>query len=52
MIAVAAQAFIATQIGISIGARVGAGTREATEKLAGVALIALGAILLVTQLTA
>lgn len=52
VIAVAAQAFIATQIGISIGARVGAGTREATEKLAGVALIALGAILLVTQLTA
>jgi manganese efflux pump family protein len=52
VIAVAAQAFIATQIGVRLGARVGARTREATEKLAGVALITLGAILLITQLTA
>jgi len=52
VIAVAAQAFIATQIGIRIGGRVGARMREATEKLAGVALIVLGAILLITQITA
>jgi putative Mn2+ efflux pump MntP len=52
VIAVAAQAFIATQIGVRIGAGVGERTREAAEKLADVALITLGAILLVTQLTA
>jgi manganese efflux pump family protein len=51
VIAVAAQAFITTQIGIRLGARVGERMREATEKLAGLALMALGAILLITQLT-
>jgi manganese efflux pump family protein len=52
VIAIAAQAFIATQIGIRLGGRVGEGMREATEHLAGLALIALGAILLISQLTA
>jgi len=52
VIAVAAQAFIATQIGIRLGARVGERMQEATEKLAGLALIALGVILLITQLIA
>jgi putative Mn2+ efflux pump MntP len=52
VIAVAAQAFIATQIGIRLGSRVGERMREATKNLAGVALIALGAILLITQLAA
>jgi manganese efflux pump family protein len=52
VIAVAAQAFIVTQLGVGLGARVGEAMREATEKLAGAALIALGAILFVTRLTA
>jgi putative Mn2+ efflux pump MntP len=52
VIAVAAQAFIATQIGIRIGARVGERMQEATEKFAGIALIMFGGILFVTQLTA
>jgi manganese efflux pump family protein len=52
VIAIAAQAFIATQIGVRLGGCVGERMREASEKLAGLALIALGVILLVTQLTA
>jgi manganese efflux pump family protein len=52
VIAIAAQAFVATQIGVRLGSRVGEGMRAATEKLAGMALIALGAILLTAQLTA
>jgi putative Mn2+ efflux pump MntP len=52
VIAIAAQAFIVTQIGLRLGGRVGEAMREATEKLAGAALIALGAILLVTRLAA
>ncbi len=48
VIAIAVQAFIVTQIGVRLGGRVGDGMREATEKLAGLALIALGVILLVT----
>ena len=52
VIAIAAQAFIVTQIGVPLGGRAGEGMREATEKLAGLALIALGVILLSTQLAA
>jgi putative Mn2+ efflux pump MntP len=52
VIAIAAQAFIVTQIGVRLGGRVGEGMREVTERFAGLALIALGVILLVTQLTA
>jgi manganese efflux pump family protein len=52
VVAIAAQAFIATQIGIRLGSRVGERMREVTEKLAGLALIALGTILLITQLSA
>ncbi len=51
-VAIGAQAFVVTQIGVRIGARVGERMREAAERLAGVALIALGVVLLVTQLTA
>ena len=51
-VAIGVQAFVVTQIGVRIGARVGERMREATERLAGVALIALGVVLLVTQLTA
>jgi manganese efflux pump family protein len=52
VIAIAAQAFIVTQIGLRLGGRVGEAMRQATEKLAGAVLIALGAILLVTRLAA
>jgi manganese efflux pump family protein len=51
VIALAAQAFIVTQIGIRLGSRIGERFRERTEKLAGVALIALGLILLTTFIT-
>jgi putative Mn2+ efflux pump MntP len=39
---IAAQAFIASQLGLRLGARLGEGVRERAERLAGVALIALG----------
>jgi putative Mn2+ efflux pump MntP len=52
VIAVAAQAFIVTQIGVRLGGHIGEGMREAAEKLAGLALITLGAVLLVEQLIA
>jgi putative Mn2+ efflux pump MntP len=51
VIAVSAQAFIVTQIGLRLGSRVGESLREGTEKLAGLALIALGVILLITLTT-
>lgn len=40
------QAFIATQVGLRLGARVGERLRERSEKAAGVALIAVAALLL------
>ncbi|HMD57568.1 MAG TPA: manganese efflux pump [Solirubrobacteraceae bacterium] len=51
VIAVAAQAFIVTQVGIRLGSRAGEGLREGAEKLAGLALIALGVILMITLTT-
>lgn len=51
-VAIGAQAFVFTQIGVRIGARVGERMREAAETLAGAALIVLAAVLLVAQLTA
>jgi putative Mn2+ efflux pump MntP len=51
VIAIAVQAFVVTQIGVRIGARAGANMREAAEKLAGVALLALGAVLLIERIT-
>ncbi|MDQ6811986.1 MAG: manganese efflux pump MntP family protein [Actinomycetota bacterium] len=51
VIAVGVQAFVATQVGLRVGVRAGQGTGESAEKLAGVALIALAAILLVERLT-
>lgn len=52
VVAIATQAFIATQVGIRLGRRVREDLREAAERVAAVALIALGVILLTTQLTA
>jgi putative Mn2+ efflux pump MntP len=50
VIAVSAQAFIVTQVGLRLGSRLSEATRDATEKVAGLALLALGTILLITQL--
>jgi len=44
------QAFIVTQLGIRLGHRIGERIREGAERLAGVALAALGLILLVQKL--
>ena len=51
VIAVGVQAFAVTQIGVRLGERVGSRWAEAAQRTAGVALIALGAILLVERLT-
>jgi putative Mn2+ efflux pump MntP len=52
IVAIAAQAFIVTQIGVRIGSRVGARWRESAEGIAGVALITLGAALVIANVTA
>jgi putative Mn2+ efflux pump MntP len=44
--AVAAQAFVVTQVGIRLGGRLAARWREAAERTAGLALVVLGAVLL------
>jgi len=47
---VGAQAFVASQVGLRIGARVGEKIRERAEWVAGVALIAVALVLLVLQI--
>lgn len=47
---VAVQAFLASQLGLRFGSRIGEVIRERAEQLAGVALIALALILLALQL--
>ncbi|OAI39324.1 hypothetical protein AYO39_00575 [Actinobacteria bacterium SCGC AG-212-D09] len=49
IVLIAAQAFVAAQLGLRLGARLSEGLRERAELLAGVALIALGLILLVEK---
>jgi manganese efflux pump family protein len=49
--AIALQAFIAAQLGLAVGAKVAERWRERTERIAGIALIALGAYLIAGQLT-
>ena len=51
VIAIAVQTFIVTQLGMRLGTRVGERWREYSERIAGVALILLGAVLLVAQAT-
>ena len=51
VIAIAVQAFAVTQIGVRLGDRVGRRWREATERVAGTALIALGVSLLTVSLS-
>lgn len=48
---VAIQAFLAAQVGMRFGARFGEELRERSEQAAGIALIAVAAILLVLKLT-
>ncbi|MDQ6836255.1 MAG: manganese efflux pump MntP family protein [Actinomycetota bacterium] len=47
---IAAQALIVTQLGLRLGSRIGDRTREGAERLAGVALASLGAVLLAEKL--
>jgi len=47
---IGAQALILSQLGLRLGARVGAGLREGAERLAGLALTALGVGLLIQKL--
>lgn len=51
IVAIAIQAFIAAQIGLALGARVGEELRENAERLAAIALIGLGVFVLVERLT-
>jgi manganese efflux pump family protein len=48
--AIALQAFVAAQLGLAIGARIGERWRERAERVAGIALILLGAYLISRQL--
>jgi putative Mn2+ efflux pump MntP len=50
VVLVALQAFVATQVGLRLGARVTEHARERVERLAGLALVALGLILLAEQI--
>jgi putative Mn2+ efflux pump MntP len=50
IIAIAVQALIAAQLGLSLGAAISQRLRERAEQLAGVALILLGAFLIAEQL--
>jgi manganese efflux pump family protein len=52
VVALAAQAFIATQLGLAIGARIGERWRERAEQAAGIVLIILGGYLIAEQLVA
>lgn len=52
VIAIGVQAFVITQVGVRLGSRAGTAVREGAEKLAGVALLSLGVVLLVERLSA
>jgi putative Mn2+ efflux pump MntP len=52
VITVSVQAFIVTQIGLRVGGRAGETMPEVAEKLAGLALIGLGVVLLIAQISA
>lgn len=49
--AIAVQALIAAQLGLALGARIAGRWRERAERIAGIALILLGAYLIAEQLT-
>ena len=49
---IGAQAFVAAQLGLRLGSRLGVAAREWAERLAGIALLGIGALILVEQLVA
>jgi putative Mn2+ efflux pump MntP len=51
IIAIAAQAFVAAQLGLALGANIAERWRERAEQLTGVALILLGIYLIIEQIT-
>ena len=50
LVLIAVQTFIVTQLGLRLGQRIGESVRESAERLAGLALAALGLILLIEKL--
>ena len=50
IVAIGVQAFVAAQLGVRLGARLGEHMREGAERLAGLALAALGVFLLIYRL--
>jgi manganese efflux pump family protein len=50
IVAIALQAFVAAQLGLAVGARIGERWRDRAERIAGIALILLGAYLIIEQL--
>ena len=50
IIAIGAQAFLAAQLGLALGARIGERFREAAERIAGLVLIGLGLFLIAERL--
>jgi putative Mn2+ efflux pump MntP len=52
LIAIAAQAFVMSQLGLRVGARLSERVREGADRLAGIALTAVGAFLLAEKLLA
>ena len=50
IIGIALQAFLAAQLGLALGAKIGERWRERAERIAGIALILLGAYLIANQL--
>lgn len=52
VVLIGAQAFLVAQLGLRLGSRLGEAAREWAERLAGIALLGLGALILVEQLVA
>ena len=50
VILIGAQAFIVAQLGLRLGSRLGEAARESAEKIAGLALIGLGLLILIEKL--
>jgi putative Mn2+ efflux pump MntP len=52
VVLIGAQAFLVAQLGLRLGSRLGEAAREWAERLAGITLLGLGALVLVEQLVA
>jgi putative Mn2+ efflux pump MntP len=51
VILIGVQAFVFAQVGLRLGARLGQGASEWAERIAAIALIGLGVLVLLEQLT-